>query len=250
VARERDGGGYCAIQCKFYAPDHHLQKADIDSFFTASGKHPFTSRIVISTTDKWGANAEAALEQQQIPVSRVGLAEIAQAPINWDLAWPSQRVELQLRRHDPKTLRPHQRAAVDDVLGGFAQHDRGKLIMACGTGKTFTSLRIAERVAEQNGGSARVLFLVPSIALLSQTLREWTKGLQVQLWYGDCGIRRVNTLDFIASAQEPRILRSPASVPTPSVEIGFDGWIFPKSGVAFVWVLESELPTQAAGAKR
>ncbi len=69
-----------------------------------------------------------------------------------------------------------------------------------------------------------------------------TKGLQVQLWYGDCGIRRVNTLDFIASAQEPRILRSPASVPTPSVEVGFDGWIFPKSGVAFVWVLESELP--------
>jgi hypothetical protein len=68
-----------------------------------------------------------------------------------------------------------------------------------------------------------------------------TKGLQVQLWYGDCGIRRVNTVDFIASAQEPRILRSPASVPTPSVEVGFDGWIFPKSGVAFVWVLESEI---------
>jgi len=181
VAKERDGDGYCAIQCKFYAPDHHLQKADIDSFFTASGKHPFTSRIVISTTDKWGANAEAALEQQQIPVSRVGLAEIAQAPINWDLAWPSHRVELQLRRHDPKTLRPHQRAAVDDVLGGFAQHDRGKLIMACGTGKTFTSLRIAERIAERNGGSARVLFLVPSIALLSQTLREWTANCEVDL---------------------------------------------------------------------
>jgi hypothetical protein len=73
-----------------------------------------------------------------------------------------------------------------------------------------------------------------------------TKGLQVQLWYGDCGIRRVNTLDFIASAQQPRILRSPASVPTPSVEIGFDGWIFPKSGVAFVWVLEEELAEQRA----
>jgi hypothetical protein len=65
-----------------------------------------------------------------------------------------------------------------------------------------------------------------------------TKGLQVQFWYGDCGIRRVNTPDFIASAQQPRILRSPSSVPTPSVEIGFDGWNFPKSGVAFVWVLE------------
>ena len=81
-------------------------------------------------------------------------------------------------------------------------------------------------------------------------IRDRTIGLQVQLWYGDCGIRRVNTLDFIASAQEPRILRSPASVPTPSVEVGFDGWIFPKSGVAFVWVLESELPTQTSSPTR
>jgi hypothetical protein len=69
------------------------------------------------------------------------------------------------------------------------------------------------------------------------------KGLQVQFSYGDCGIRRINTLDFIASAQQPRILRSPASVPTPSIEISFDGWIFPKSGVAFVWVLEGEMAT-------
>jgi hypothetical protein len=69
------------------------------------------------------------------------------------------------------------------------------------------------------------------------------KGLQVQFWYADCGIRRVNTLDFIASTQQPRILRSPASVPTPSIEISFDGWIFPKSGVAFVWVLEGEMAT-------
>jgi hypothetical protein len=69
------------------------------------------------------------------------------------------------------------------------------------------------------------------------------KALQVQFWYGNCGIRRINTLDFIASTQQPRILRSPSSVPTPSIEISFDGWIFPKSGVAFVWVLEGEMTT-------
>src|SRR5699024_6388888 len=63
---------------------------------------------------------------------------------------------------------------------GFATHDRGKLIMACGTGKTFTSLRLAEQVAENNGGRARVLFLVPSISLLSQTLKEWTAQAQKQ----------------------------------------------------------------------
>ena len=79
VAREKDTGDYCAIQCKFYAPDHQLQKADIDSFFTASGKtfatnesaKTFTSRIIVSTTDKWSKHAETALENQQIPVNRL-----------------------------------------------------------------------------------------------------------------------------------------------------------------------------------
>ena len=70
-----------------------------------------------------------------------------------------------------KRLRPHQIAALNAVRAGFAAADRGKLIMACGTGKTFTSLRIAERMV---GPGGRVLFLVPSISLLSQSLTEWS----------------------------------------------------------------------------
>ncbi|HEX3786108.1 MAG TPA: hypothetical protein VHX38_41200 [Pseudonocardiaceae bacterium] len=68
-----------------------------------------------------------------------------------------------------------------------------------------------------------------------------TKGLKVQFSYGDVGIRRVTTLDFIASSEPTRVEQAPASVPARSVDIGFDGWIFPRSGVAFVWVLEDEL---------
>ncbi|MHD0117972.1 DEAD/DEAH box helicase family protein, partial [Corynebacterium diphtheriae] len=74
-----------------------------------------------------------------------------------------------------------KQTAIEKTLQGFATHDRGKLIMACGTGKTFTSLRLAEKVAENNGGKARILFLVPSISLLSQTLREWTAQAGVDL---------------------------------------------------------------------
>ncbi|MFZ2452722.1 MAG: DEAD/DEAH box helicase family protein [Methylovulum miyakonense] len=70
-----------------------------------------------------------------------------------------------------KTLRPHQKTALDKVENGFQTADRGKLIMACGTGKTFTSLKITEHLTPDQG---TVLFLVPSISLLSQTLREWT----------------------------------------------------------------------------
>lgn len=182
VARERDTGEYTAIQCKFYEPTSTLSKGDIDSFFTASGKTPFSNRVIISTTDRWGKNAEDALEGQSIPVQRIGMAEIAESPIDWDIAWPQGELQVNLseaKRHEPKL---HQQAAIDDVFAGFEKgSDRGKLIMACGTGKTFTALKIAERAALENGGNARILFAVPSISLLSQTLREWTAQTQLDL---------------------------------------------------------------------
>ncbi|ALG86377.1 DEAD/DEAH box helicase [Gordonia phthalatica] len=182
VARERDTGELTAIQCKFYEPTTTLSKSDIDSFFTESGKMPFTNRVIISTTDRWGRNAEEALDGQRIPVQRIGLTEIAESPIDWDIAWPDGHLEVSMSeatRHEP---RPHQREAIDAVFDGFATGaDRGKLIMACGTGKTFTALKIAERTAADQGGSARILFAVPSISLLSQTLREWTAQTQLDL---------------------------------------------------------------------
>ncbi|WP_337109883.1 DEAD/DEAH box helicase [Prescottella equi] len=182
VARERDSGTFTAIQCKFYEPTHTLAKGDIDSFFTASGKKPFTNRVIISTTDRWGKNAEDALEDQTTPVQRIGLAEIAESPIDWNIAWPAGELHIELteaKRHEPRL---HQQAAIDAVFSGFeAGNDRGKLIMACGTGKTFTALKIAERTAAEQGGSARILFAVPSISLLSQTLREWTAQTQLDL---------------------------------------------------------------------
>ena len=182
VARARDTGEYTAIQCKFYEPTTTLAKSDIDSFFTASGKEPFRNRVIISTTDRWGKNAEEALEGQITPVQRIGLAEIADSPISWDIVWPTDGLRIELTeavRHEP---RPHQAQAIEKVFTGFATgHDRGKLIMACGTGKTFTALKIAERLATENGGSARILFAVPSISLLSQTLREWSAQTQLDL---------------------------------------------------------------------
>ncbi|SKR54876.1 helicase [Mycobacteroides abscessus subsp. massiliense] len=182
VARSRDTGELTAIQCKFYEPEHNLSKGDIDSFFTALGKAPFTKGIIISTTDKWGKNAEDALEDQSKPVSRLSLAEIAGSPIDWQVEWAGDDFQVTVEeaaRHEP---RPHQRTAVDKVFAGFGVgNERGKLIMACGTGKTFTSLKIAERTAQDNGGRAFILFCVPSISLLSQTLREWTAQTTVPL---------------------------------------------------------------------
>src|SRR4051794_23929552 len=168
VAKDRNTGHHVAIQCKFFAPTTTVSKPMIDSFLAASGKESFLERIVVSTTDKWNANAEDAVKGQAVPVRRIGLSDLEHSRVDW------AQFSLQTPDHLPlrgkKTARPHQRAAIDKVIAGFGENDRGKLIMACGTGKTFTSLRLAE---ENVGAGGKVLFLVPSISLLSQTVREW-----------------------------------------------------------------------------
>ncbi|MCA0307412.1 MAG: DEAD/DEAH box helicase family protein [Actinobacteria bacterium] len=184
VARNKLTGEWTAIQCKFYDPKHTLVKGDIDSFFTASGKSwdgiSFTNRIIISTTDKWSKNAEDALVNQAIPVQRIGLAEIAESPIDWMRLVPGG-LDFELKKAVKYGLRKHQKEAIAKITAGFATHDRGKWISACGTGKTFTSLKLAEQLCSENGGQLKVLFLAPSISLVSQSLREWMAQSQTDI---------------------------------------------------------------------
>ncbi|MCQ4615876.1 DEAD/DEAH box helicase [Corynebacterium sp. CCUG 18816] len=189
VARRVDDGEWTAIQCKFYMPTTHIQKGQLDSFFEASGRsfetdrgvEQFANRLIISTTDRWSSNAEAMLENQLIATNRIGTSAIAESPINWDIAYPGSEMSVNLTLRETFEPRPHQATAIEKSLEGFKAHDRGKLIMACGTGKTFTALRLAERFAQEHYGKARVLFLVPSISLLSQSLKEWTAQARMDL---------------------------------------------------------------------
>ena len=174
VAEEAGTGAIHAIQCKFYDPDYRLQKKDIDSFFTASGRKPFTHRVIVSSTNHWSDNAENALIDQQPPVSKITLHDLEESQIDWARFQPRAAVTLKAK----KSLRPHQESALKAVTAGLKDADRGKLIMACGTGKTFTSLKIAEALA---GKGKRVLFLVPSLSLLQQTLTEWTQESTIPL---------------------------------------------------------------------
>jgi predicted helicase len=174
VAQDAATGEFHAIQCKFYDPDYKLQKKDIDSFFTASGKKPFIYRIIISTTDHWSEHAENALIDQQPPVSKITLHDLENSQIDWAKFQPKKAPVLKPK----KTLMPHQESALAAVRAGLKDADRGKMIMACGTGKTFTSLKIAEALA---GRGKRVLFLVPSLSLLSQSLTEWTQESDIPL---------------------------------------------------------------------
>ncbi|WP_422033884.1 DEAD/DEAH box helicase [Reyranella sp.] len=189
---------WCAVQCKFYAADYRIQKADIDSFFTASGRRPFTRRMIVdSTSAPWSEHAEAALEGQTVETIRVSLDTLEQSGVDWTRWEAEGEGEAHVvRRKEP---RPDQREAIDDVVEGLKEADRGKLIMACGTGKTFVAMKIAEKMA---GKGKRVLFLVPSLFLMSQTIKAWSIDSGVRLRsFAVCsdqgvGIRRAKADDL------------------------------------------------------
>ncbi|WP_328530108.1 DEAD/DEAH box helicase family protein [Nocardioides sp. NBC_00368] len=175
VAKNRDDDGYSAIQCKFYDAGHKVSKADIDSFLAASMRptYGFTRRYLFDTAAGWSGNAE---EELVGVAQRVDIDYLNEAAFDWGAYdWKTPEVLVPTGK---KTPRPHQQEAMVEVFAGLETNDRGKLIMACGTGKTFTSLKIAEHLA---GTGKSVLFLVPSIQLLSQTLREWMAHSEVDI---------------------------------------------------------------------
>jgi predicted helicase len=171
-------GDYWAIQCKCYQESAVIDKPAVDSFLSTSSRQfkneelqtvRFSHRLWISTTNNWGRNATEAINNQNPPVSRINLFDLVEAPVDWSKL--EEGIHGEAARTPKKTLRAHQKEALTQTHEHFKNADRGKLIMACGTGKTFNSLRIAEH---ETDGKGLILFLVPSIALLGQTLREWS----------------------------------------------------------------------------
>ena len=201
VAKERHGG-YCAIQCKCYAEDTRISKPHLDSFIAASASELFTARLIIDTGGEWGPNALRTIDPIKDKLRIIRYSDLESSPFNWpDLSLhdPEQLTYKQRRFH----LKDHQKEASDDVINGFKESDRGKMIMACGTGKTFTALRIAEAIA---GTAGRVLYLVPSIGLLSQAMREWSEQRGIDHSYvGICSDTHAGSTSEDASIQELKI---------------------------------------------
>ena len=208
VADLADGSGWCAVQCKFRTTDQVIGKPEIDSFLATSSKEGFVLRMLIDTSRGLGPNAEKVIRGQLPPVQHIRLEHLERSRIDWSQFLQSGRPD----KRDRKSPQDHQKAAIRDVLSGLRQADRGKLIMACGTGKTFTALRIAE---EQVGAGGRVLFLVPSLSLMAQTITEWCNdartGIQAFAVCSDVqvGRRRAPSDDSIQT--EPHDLAFPAT---------------------------------------
>ena len=177
-------GDYWAIQCKFFNRDSSVSKGDIDSFISATcrsfsieGKeYTYTQKYVFSTTENVSLNSSNLF-------TLIGPSTLIECGIDW-IHFSLDKID-DVKIEPQKKPKPHQEKAINDVIKGFETNSRGKLIMACGTGKTFTSLMIVEELykkREDKNKSFNVLYLVPSIALLSQTIIEWKTQLSYTGW--------------------------------------------------------------------
>ena len=223
-------GDYWAIQCKCYQETATIDKAEVDSFLSTSSKHfisenldtvNFSHRLWISTTNKWGGNAEETIRNQKPQVSRISLSQLQDSPVDWEKLETGMSGEA--ARTAKKTIFPHVYQMRDKTIDHFKEQDRGKLIMACGTGKTITSLKIAEK---QANGKGLILFLVPSIALLGQTLREWTaqanSDINAICICSDAGVSKKQTKNEDSDGYSTIDLALPASTDIKSIVKQFD----------------------------
>ena len=198
VAEERDGG-LCAIQCKFFDPHRPVPRKAIDSFMVKSEPAQYTSRLIINTGGRIQGNTLKALQAVSKIPRVLDASELDQWDVDW-LAYVDNPDDVVIPGRKLYTPHPYQQEAMDAVCEGLETHDRGQLILPCGTGKTVVTLWIAERMVGLGG---RVLYLVPSIALMAQTMREWSAQRRLSLRYmGICSDTRAGRNDEDASLLE------------------------------------------------
>ena len=198
VFRDYDGHIW-AVQAKCFASHRSTTKADLNSFLADTSRETVSKRLWLQTTDKMKTNATATLKGQEKPVVVFGLNEFRQSPIEY----PRNYAQLyQAKIKTKPTPDQHQKEAIEAVSSKFQSLNRGQMIMACGTGKTFTTLWIKEALKAQS-----TLVLLPSLSLLSQTMREWA-------WAGNNDFQILNVCSDQSVGKKSEDM-DPSSAPFP-----------------------------------
>lgn len=177
LVAEQKNGDLVAIQAKFYT--NKVGKAEINSFVAELGKSYYQRGLIVSTMDDWNSNARETIDQNEKGIEIIGLSDLRNSQIDWS-QFNFERPENVVVKK-PKKLRDYQQTAKENALAHFKENERGQLIMAPGTGKTFTSLKISEALSKDKDGPFKVLYLVPSIQLLTQTLRGWNNDTELTI---------------------------------------------------------------------
>ena len=216
VAKKHDGT-YCAIQCKCYAEDTRISKPHLDSFIAASASEIFTSRLFVNTGGEFGENARRTIEPLGDKFRIIRFTDLENSPFNWpdlSIQEPEQLIYQQRRF----SLKDHQQEAFDDVMNGFKANARGKLIMACGTGKTFTAIKLhaAATIFSQRGGcSAKEIAETLDIPLNSvyhfAKKREWKQTLNTLDYSGDRAFKSEKRRDALRDSGD--LVARPRALP-------------------------------------
>ena len=231
VFRDNDGLIW-AVQAKCYGEHRTTTKGDMNSFLADTGRKEVDRRLWMQTTNKMEAKADKTLKGQDKPVTVFMLNDFRDAQIEY----PSSFADLhQAKVKDKPTPDPHQIKAIADATSGLKTSDRGQMIMACGTGKTFTTLWIKEALEAQT-----TLVLLPSLSLLSQTMREWA-------WAGNTDFDILNVCSDKSVGKKTEDM-DPADAPFPvtsEVEEIAEFLKQPKPKVVFCTYQSSELIAEA-----
>ncbi|MEK4168356.1 type ISP restriction/modification enzyme [Staphylococcus sp. FSL W8-1268] len=177
LVAEQFNGDIIAIQAKFYK--NSIGKSEINSFVAETGSKYYQGGLIVSTVDEWNKNARSTIENNQKNIEILGLSDLRNSQINWSDFNFERPEELTIKK--PKELRFYQKTALENAINHFEKNERGQLIMAPGTGKTFTSLKISESLSKKASNQFKVLYLVPSIQLLTQTLRGWNNDTELKI---------------------------------------------------------------------
>lgn len=176
MAQAAESGEWWAIQCKCYDGTRDLPKGVCDSFFAyaLAQKGSGVDELMVMTSAK-GPGANLEKQMAACGCAFVNTAKMASSNIDWTPFIDGTPVE----ERETYDLRPHQERAVALIENAWADYDRCKAIMACGTGKTLMSLRLVEDWMQENPGI--VLFCAPSISLVGQSMREWMAQARVPM---------------------------------------------------------------------
>ena len=249
VARQTEahGGGLCAIQCKNYAEDNKVPTSDVNSFLAASGTAHFTTRILVMTSDLEKAGW-TKVKKASPRCEVIGPGKLDSWPAPWQ-DFLDRPEELDFHKRPKHSPRPDQRDALDAIAKGYQQAGRGRLVMPCGTGKSLVAMWAAE---ENVGAGGTVLYLVPSIALMGQTMREWARNRSIDhIYVGVCSDKTTGRRGDGDTARDLAELSMPVSTDKAGIEQALERPVGNKMRVVFstyqsLPVLASALPADFA----
>ena len=214
VAQDREDNSYWAIQCKCLDDDATLDYKSVGTFYGKTGidgTYPHT--MIVTSASRLSSHLETVADSWH--TIRIFTDNMAESEIDYS-DWIEGKT---ITTRALKQPREHQRRAIDACLEKFKTYDRGKLIMACGTGKTITALRLTEEFLQSQGkAGGRILFLAPSIALVGQSMREWANQSALPMECAVvCSDARASSLDEDTWESSLRDIPYPASTDPDSL---------------------------------